>query len=74
MRHLLVRKAQKTGELLIALVTTTQETHDLEPLVMQLLSLPLQGKITGILHTKMILLQMLFKVMKQLFYMVRIIL
>ena len=52
LRHLLVRKAQKTGELLIALVTTTQETHDLEPLVMQLLSLPLQGKITGILHTK----------------------
>lgn len=52
LRHLLVRKAQKTGELLIALVTTTQETHDLDPLVMQLLSLPLQGKITGILHTK----------------------
>ncbi|MDE7479317.1 MAG: 23S rRNA (uracil(1939)-C(5))-methyltransferase RlmD, partial [Lachnospiraceae bacterium] len=52
LRHLLVRKAQKTGEMLIALVTTTQETHDLAPLVTQLLSLPLKGKITGVLHTK----------------------
>lgn len=52
LRHLLVRKAQKTGEMLIALVTTTQETHDLEPLVTRLLSLPLKGKITGVLHTK----------------------
>ncbi len=52
LRHLLVRKAQKTGEMLIALVTTTQETHDLEPLVTQLLALPLKGKIVGVLHTK----------------------
>lgn len=52
LRHLLVRKAQKTGEMLIALVTTTQETHHLEPLVAQLLELPLAGKITGVLHVK----------------------
>lgn len=52
LRHLLVRKAQKTGEMLIALVTTTQETHDLVPLVTRLLALPLRGKITGVLHTK----------------------
>lgn len=52
LRHLLVRKAQKTGEMLIALVTTTQETHDLQPLVAELLALPLTGKITGVLHTK----------------------
>lgn len=52
LRHLLVRKAQKTGEMLIALVTTTQETHDLEPLVTRLLALSLRGKITGVLHTK----------------------
>lgn len=52
LRHLLVRKAQKTGEMLIALVTTTQETHDLMPLVTRLLALPLRGKITGVLHTK----------------------
>ena len=52
LRHLLVRKAGKTGEILIALVTTTQETHDLTALKDTLLSLPLHGKITGILHTK----------------------
>ena len=52
LRHLLVRKAQKTGEMLIALVTTTQETHDLEPLVERLAALSLKGKITGVLHTK----------------------
>ena len=38
--------------MLIALVTTTQENHDLKPLVDRLLSLSLKGKITGILHTK----------------------
>jgi 23S rRNA (uracil-5-)-methyltransferase RumA len=52
LRHLLVRKAQKTGEILIALVTTTQQEYDLEPLVDKLLELPLVGKITGVLHTK----------------------
>lgn len=52
LRHLLVRKAQKTGEILIALITTTQEEHDLQPLVDKLLGLSLKGKITGILHTK----------------------
>ena len=52
LRHLLVRKAQKTGELLIALVTTTQELHDLQPLVDRLCALSLSGKIAGVLHTK----------------------
>ena len=52
LRHLLVRKAQKTGEILIALITTTQEEQDLQPYVDALLSLPLKGKITGVLHTK----------------------
>ena len=52
LRHLLVRKAQKTGEILIALVTSTQETYNLQPLVEQLTGLQLKGKITGILHTK----------------------
>lgn len=52
LRHLLVRKAQKTGEILIALITTTQEVHDLMPLVKKLLGVSLKGKITGILHTK----------------------
>ena len=52
LRHLLVRKAAKTGEILIALVTTTQEEHDLTPFRDMLLGLSLQGKIVGILHTK----------------------
>ena len=52
LRHLLVRKAQKTGEILIALITTTQEEQDLQPYVDALLALQLQGKITGVLHTK----------------------
>lgn len=52
LRHLIVRKAKKTGEILIALVTTTQETHNLMPLVDELLGLPLQGKITGVIHVK----------------------
>ncbi|MCH5253929.1 MAG: 23S rRNA (uracil(1939)-C(5))-methyltransferase RlmD [Lachnospiraceae bacterium] len=60
LRHLLVRKAAKTGEILIALVTTTQipqkkgisEEEILEGLKQELLNLPLDGKIVGILHTK----------------------
>lgn len=52
LRHLLVRKASKTGEILIALVTTTQEEHDLTPFTDDLLHLELEGKIVGILHTK----------------------
>ncbi len=52
LRHLLVRKAQKTGEMLIALVTSTQETQDLAPLVTRLLELTLEGRIAGVLHTK----------------------
>jgi 23S rRNA (uracil-5-)-methyltransferase RumA len=52
LRHLLVRKAQKTGEMLIALVTTTQQEYDLKPLVDKLLELPVAGKITGVLHIK----------------------
>lgn len=62
LRHLLVRKAAKTGEILLALVTTTQtpeqsggtvsEATMLEGFKEALLALPLQGKITGILHIK----------------------
>ncbi|MCM1184746.1 MAG: 23S rRNA (uracil(1939)-C(5))-methyltransferase RlmD [Roseburia sp.] len=52
LRHLLVRKGQKTGEILIALVTTTQEKHPLQPLVDCLTGLVLEGKITGVLHIK----------------------
>lgn len=51
LRHLLVRRAVKTGEILIDLVTTTQEDHDLLPFVRCLLELQLNGTIVGILHT-----------------------
>ena len=58
LRHLLVRKAVKTGEILIDLVTTTQEvkgwTHQelLQAFTEELCKLELQGKIAGILHTQ----------------------
>ena len=58
LRHLLVRKAAKTGEILIALITTTQvpeiklELQILDGFKQALLNLKLDGKIAGILHTK----------------------
>lgn len=51
LRHLIVRKAVKTKEVLIDLVTTTSENHDLTQLVTELNRLTLEGKIVGILHT-----------------------
>lgn len=50
LRHLLLRRGDATGEILVNLVTTTQETHDLKPLVEELLKLELEGRIVGILH------------------------
>ena len=52
LRHLLVRKAAKTGEILIALITTTQQKADLVPYAQMLLELPLTGRIVTILHTE----------------------
>lgn len=51
-RHLLVRKAVKTGGILIDLITTSQTETDLHVWVQELLDLSLEGKIAGILHTK----------------------
>ncbi|MBQ7430161.1 MAG: 23S rRNA (uracil(1939)-C(5))-methyltransferase RlmD [Butyrivibrio sp.] len=51
LRHLLVRKAVKTGDILIDLITTSQEEHNLQPLCDMLLDLELEGRIVGILHT-----------------------
>ena len=51
LRHLLVRRAYKTGQILVDLVTTTQETHDLDGWKKALLNLSLEGEIAGILHT-----------------------
>ena len=51
LRHLLVRKAVKTQEILVDLVTSTQMEVDLKPWMEKLLALPLKGKFAGILHT-----------------------
>ncbi len=51
-RHLLVRKAVKTKEILIDLVTTGESAPDLEEWADRLLKLPLEGKVAGILHTR----------------------
>lgn len=51
LRHLLVRRAVKTGEILVDLITTTQEELDLKPFVDKLMNLSLNGTIVGILHT-----------------------
>lgn len=58
LRHLLVRKAVKTGEILVNIVTTTQEAEIekgasdvFEALAEQLLKLKLEGQLVGILHT-----------------------
>lgn len=57
LRHLLVRRAVKTGEILVALVTSTQTERlsQEEELLLsgwknQLLALPLEGTFAGILH------------------------
>ena len=50
LRHLLLRRGNTTGEILVNLVTTTQLDPDLTELVERLLQLPLEGKIVGILH------------------------
>lgn len=50
LRHLLIRRGDRTGEILVNLVTTTQEEHDMSPLKEALLNLELEGKIMGFLH------------------------
>ncbi|WMM25218.1 23S rRNA (uracil(1939)-C(5))-methyltransferase RlmD [Tissierella sp. MB52-C2] len=51
LRHLVVRKALSTGEILINLVTSSQEELDKEGFVDRLKNLSTMGKITGIIHT-----------------------
>ncbi|MDO4291720.1 MAG: 23S rRNA (uracil(1939)-C(5))-methyltransferase RlmD [Eubacteriales bacterium] len=50
LRHLLVRRASYTGEILVALVTTSGLLTGLEGWKERLLELPLNGKLAGILH------------------------
>lgn len=50
LRHLLVRNAAKTGEILVCLVTTSQEEFDLTEYRDLILAGTYEGKIAGILH------------------------
>ena len=55
LRHLLVRKAVKTQEILVDLVTTTQMEDDAELLAQWkevICALPFQGELKGVLRTK----------------------
>ena len=51
LRHLLVRKGKKTGEILVDLVTSSQQALPLEDWVSGLGNLRLSGTLTGVLHT-----------------------
>jgi len=50
LRNLLLRKGEYTGEILAAIVTSSQSGHKFDDLADELLKLELEGKITGILH------------------------
>lgn len=50
LRHLLVRQAKFTGEMIIGIVTTSELKVNLEELKNKLLELSLNGKIIGIMH------------------------
>lgn len=50
LRHLLLRRGVTTGEILVHVITTSQEEHDLTPLKDKLLKLPLEGRIVGVMH------------------------
>lgn len=50
LRHLLVRNAAKTGEILVCLVTTSQKDMDLREYCEKILENEYSGKIAGILH------------------------
>ena len=51
LRHFVVRKATSTGEILLNLVTSSQEALDREAFVAMINGLDLKGTIKGILHT-----------------------
>lgn len=51
LRHLLVRKGKKTGEILVDLVTSSQQILPLDEWADGLRNLSLAGTLTGVLHT-----------------------
>ena len=50
LRHLLLRRSESSGEILVCLITSSQRDEPLEALVQQVLGLPLEGTIVGFLH------------------------
>lgn len=52
LRHLMVRKGEKTGEILVALSAKNGHELPLEAFKDMLLALPLKGQIVGVLHVK----------------------
>jgi 23S rRNA (uracil-5-)-methyltransferase RumA len=52
LRNLVIRRGERTGELLINLVTTNSRVLDAEEFVSMLLALPSTDTIVGILHTE----------------------
>ena len=52
LRHLVIRKATNTGELMINLVTTTQEDFDLTEWVELMKSQEYKGELVSVLHTE----------------------
>jgi 23S rRNA (uracil-5-)-methyltransferase RumA len=51
LRHLVVRRSVSTGEILVNMVTSSQNTHDFMPLVDKIRNLDLNGELSGFLHT-----------------------
>lgn len=51
MRHLIIRRGVRTGELLVNVVTSSEEGFDEEAFVDMLCSLPLENRLVGVLRT-----------------------
>lgn len=51
MRHLIVRRGVRTGELLINVVTSSEEGFDEKAFTEMILALPLENKVVGVLRT-----------------------
>ena len=50
LRHLLLRRSESSGEILVCLITSSQREEPIEPLVERVLQLPLEGTVAGFLH------------------------
>lgn len=51
MRHLILRRGVRTGELLVNVVTSSEEGFDEEAFTSMILSLPLENRVAGVLRT-----------------------